>query len=47
MKIKIELDETLTEKEVIIKCNYLDETVQTLQKLLLDSSLYNIKLEFF
>lgn len=46
MKIRIEVDETISDEEVIIRCRELNNTIQALQKNLLQS-LQNGKLVFY
>ncbi len=47
MKIKIEIDDTITEDEVVIRCNTFSEEIQQLQKLLSDATGKNERFEFF
>lgn len=46
MKIRIELDETLQEEEVIIRCRSLSEQVQQIQRAISDSITSKNKMEF-
>lgn len=46
MKIRIELDESLFEEEVIIRCRNLTDQVQQIQRILSDSKFSRNKMEF-
>lgn len=46
MKIKIEMDETLPEEEVIIRCRSLSEQVQQIQRAVSDAAASGSKMEF-
>lgn len=41
MKIRVELDSSITEEEIVIRCNALSEEVQMVQKTLADLTLKN------
>lgn len=46
MKIKIELDETLQEEEILIRCNSLSDRIRSIQHTLMELSSVGEKLEF-
>lgn len=47
MKIRIDFDENLNEEEIIIRCNKLDNTIQEIQKAILDVTKTTQKYCFF
>jgi DNA-binding LytR/AlgR family response regulator len=47
MKIRIEIDDTVTEDEVVIRCSAFSEEIQQLQKLLSEASGKNERFEFY
>lgn len=47
MKIRIELDKSITEQEVIIRCNSLSEEVQLVQKTLAELASQNQRFAFY
>ena len=46
VKVKIELDDSLQEEEVIIRCRTLDESIQKLQRVIVEASTQEQKFEF-
>lgn len=47
MKIRVELDSSITEEEIIIRCGSLSEEVQRVQKMLADLATQNQKFVFY
>lgn len=47
MKIRLELDSSITEDEIIIRCGSLSEEVQMVQKMLADLAIRNQKFVFY
>lgn len=47
MKIRVELDSSITEEEIIIRCGSLSEEVQRVQKILADLATQNQKFVFY
>lgn len=47
MKIRIEVEDGLTEDEVIIRCGRVDDTVQKIQQYILEQSLVQSKITFY
>jgi len=47
MKIKVEIDENLTENEIIIKCRRLDDDINNIEKCLKNLKKSNIQIVFY